>query len=97
MVCWNNGFLDGRKLVQKSKLQSEKTRVGFGRTELSFGAIGKSVCVLSHGHGFKGPCFQGVHKSSDSHIWLDRALKVFMKMLDGRDRILVSGAENDTK
>ena len=46
-----------------------KTRVGFGRTDLSFGAIGTTFCALSHGHGFKGPCFQGGFKSSDFHIF----------------------------
>ena len=45
---------------KKSKLQSETTRVGFGRTDLSFGANGATFRDLSHVHGFRGPCFQGV-------------------------------------
>ena len=37
----------------------EKTRVGFGRTELSLRAIGTTFCALSSGHGPRGLGFQG--------------------------------------
>ena len=37
--------------------------VGFGRTELSLSLSCTEFRALSHGHGFRGPCFQGVRKS----------------------------------
>ena len=54
-------FFDGRKFA-KSKLQTEKTMVGFGRTELSLSLSCTEFRALSHGHGFRGPCFNGVRK-----------------------------------
>ena len=44
--------------------------VGFGRTEkwLSLSCI--EFRALSHGHGFRGPCFNGVRKSWIFHIFM---------------------------
>ena len=49
--------------VKKSKLQNEKTMVRFGRTELSLSLSCTEFRALSHGHGFRGPCSNGVRKS----------------------------------
>ncbi len=54
----------------RSKLQSGKTRAPFGRTELSTGANGTTVCALSLGHGFRGPGSHGVFKNLDCHVFL---------------------------
>ena len=43
----------------------KKTRVGFGRTELSLRAIGTTFCALSSGHGPVGLGFQG----GDFHVF----------------------------
>ena len=37
--------------------------VGFGRTEVLIPPPESSSRDLSNGHGFRGPCFQGVRKS----------------------------------
>ena len=46
--------------------------VGFGRTELSLSLSCTEFRALSHGHGFRGPCFNGVRKSWVFHDFLDR-------------------------
>ena len=71
-------FSDGRKFGKKWKRKNEKTMVGFGRTEkwLSLSCI--EFRALSHGHGFRGPCFNGVRKSWVFHdFWT-----VFLIFLD---------------
>ena len=89
----------------KSKLQTEKTMVGFGRTELSLSLSCTEFRALSHGHGFRGPCFQGVRKSWVFHeFWIvfltmcfDICLTGFMKRFNGHVRIEGWRAENDSK
>ena len=44
------------------KLQNEKTRVRFGRTEISIPPFGTSRRDLKNGHGFRGP---GLQKGRD--------------------------------
>ena len=56
----------GQILVSRA-LDLNKTRVGFGRTEVSVRLDGKVVCVISSGHGPRNPCFQGGSKSLDFH------------------------------
>ena len=53
----------GREVPKSSnsKLRNEKTRVGFGRTELS-------LIQSSHGHGPQNPYFQGFANSGFSCI-----------------------------
>ena len=71
--------------------------VGFGRTEVLIPPLKSSSRDLSNGHGFRGPCFQGVRNSCVFHDFLDRFLTVFMKRLNEHVRISVFRAENDTK
>ena len=70
MVIRNHGY--GRNLVQKMKRKNEKTMVGFGRTEKSLSLSCTEFRALSHGHGFRDPCFNGVRKSWVFHDFLDR-------------------------
>ena len=90
-------FSDGRKFGKKWKRKNEKTMVGFGRTELSLSLSCTEFRALSHGHGFRGPCFNGVRKSWVFHDFLDSFLTVFMKRLIEHFQISVFRAENDTK
>ena len=41
--------------------------VGFGRTEKSLSLSCTEIRALSHGHGFRDPCFNGVRKSWGYH------------------------------
>ena len=45
----------------------EKTRVGFGRTELSLRLSCTEFCALSSGHGPRGQGFEGFSKTLDFH------------------------------
>ena len=48
----------------------EKTRVGFGRTELSLMLSCTEFCALSSGHGPRGLGFEGGGESLDFHDFL---------------------------
>ena len=61
---------------EKSKRKNEKTMVGFGRTEKSLSLSCTEFRALSHGHGFRGPCFNGVRKSLVFHDFLTVFLTV---------------------
>ena len=65
-------FFRWSQIRKMSKRRNEKTMVGFGRTEkwLSLSCI--EFRALSHGHGFRGPCFNGVRKSWVFHDFFDR-------------------------
>ena len=55
---------------QKLKSIFAKTRVGFGRTELSLMLSCTEFCALSSGHGPRGRGFEGFSKSLDFHdLW----------------------------
>ena len=47
----------------------EKTRVGFGRTELSLRLSCTEFCALSSGHGPRGRGFEGFSKTLDFHYF----------------------------
>ena len=74
-------FSDGRKFGKKWKRKNEKTMVGFGRTEKSLSLSCTEFRALSNGHGFRGPCFNGVRKSRVFHdfwtVFLDRFFRPF--------------------
>ena len=71
--------------------------VGFGRTEKSLSLSCTEFRALSNGHGFRGPCFNGVRKSWVFHDFWTVFLTDFMKRFNEHVRISVFGAENDTK
>ena len=71
-------FSDGRKFAQSRNFKTEKTMVGFGRTELSLSLSCTEFRALSHGHGFRGPCFQGVRKSLFFHDFKTVFLTFFL-------------------
>ena len=61
ILCWG---------VHSDKIGNvylKKTRVGFGRTEVSVRLDGIVVCALSSGHGPRGRGLEGVWKSLDFH------------------------------
>ena len=47
----------------------EKTRVGFGRTELSLRLSCTEFCALSSGHGPRGEGFYGGSSRVDFHVF----------------------------
>ena len=55
---------------QNGKRIFEKTRVGFGRTELSLRLSCPEFCALSSGHGPKGQGFKGFSKTLDFHDFM---------------------------
>ena len=76
----------------------EKTRVGFGRTELSLRLSCTEFCALSSGHGPRGQGFEGFCKTLDFHdfFWGSKMGKN-MKMQYEHGQILVSGALDPRK
>ena len=76
----------------------EKTRVGFGRTELSLRLSCTEFCALSSGHGPRGRGFEGFCKTLDFHDFLGGSkMEKNMKMQDEHGQILVSGALDPRK
>ena len=76
----------------------EKTRVGFGRTELSLRLSCTEFCALSSGQGPSGRGFEGFCETLDFHDFLRGSKKKKnMKMQDGHGQILVSGALDPRK
>ena len=57
---------------KKMKRKNKKTLFGFGLTDLSLSLSCTEFRVLSHGHGFRDPCFNGFRKSLVFHNFLDR-------------------------
>ena len=64
---WIFMFLGGTGGGQKWKRIFEKTRVGFGRTELSLRLSCTEFCALSSGHGPRNPRFRRFLKILDFH------------------------------
>ena len=76
----------------------EKTRVGFGRTELSLRLSCTEFCALSSGHGPRGQGFEGFSKTLDFHDYFGRSkMGKNMKMQDEHGQMLVSGALDQRK
>ena len=63
--CFSWAVLEG----QNWKRIFEKTRVGFGRTELSLMLSCTDFCALSSGHGPRGLGFQGGGEGVDFHVF----------------------------
>ena len=70
----------------------EKTRVGFGRTELSLRLSCAEFCALSSGHGPRGRGFEGFCKTLDFHDCRDLKCNKNMKVKNEHGLILVSRA-----
>ena len=78
---------------QNRKSIFEKTRVGFGRTELSLRLSCTEFCALSSGHGPRGQGFEGGEETLDFHDFFGGSkMQKNMKRQDGHGSILVSGA-----
>ena len=76
----------------------KKTRVGFGRTELSLRLSCTEFCALSSGHGPRGQGFEGFCKTLDFHDFFGGSkMGKNMKMQDEHGQILVSGALDPRK
>ena len=75
----------------------KKTRVGFGRTELSLMLSCTEFCALSSGHGPRGRGFEGFCKTLDFHDFWGSKMQKNMKIKDEHGQILVSGALNPRK
>ena len=71
---WGRGgiiLLDfGKHDENWKRIPNKKTRVGFGRTEVSVRLGCIFVCALSFGHGPRNPGFQGFCKRLDFHAFL---------------------------
>ena len=75
-----------------------KTRVGFGRTELSLRLSCTEFCALSSGHGPTGQGLKGFWKTLDFHDFFGgHKMEKNMKRQDEHGQILVSGALDPRK
>ena len=75
-----------------------KTRVGFGRTELSLRLSYTEFCALSSGHGPRGLGFEGGGETLDFHLFFGGSkIEKNMKMQDEHGQIVVSGALDPRK
>ena len=77
---------------QNRKRIFEKTRVGFGRTELSLRLSWTEFCALSSGHGPRGRGFEGFCKTLDFHTFWESKMQKHMKIKDEHGQMLVSRA-----
>ena len=76
----------------------EKTRVGFGRTELSLRLSCTEFYALSSGHGPRGRGLEWGGETLDFHNFLGgKKWEKNMKMQDDHGQILVSGALDPRK
>ena len=75
----------------------EKTRVGFGRTELSLRLSCTEFCALSYGHGPKGKGLKGFCKTLDFHDFWESKIEKNMKIQHEYGQMLVSGALDPRK
>ena len=69
MTILGVAVLGGTGGGQNWKRIFEKTRVGFGRTELSLRLSCTEFCALSSGHGPRGLGFQGGEEGVDFHVF----------------------------
>ena len=63
----------------------DETRGGVGRTEVSVRLDCIFVPVLSHGHGPKSPCFQGVCK----HLEFNVLVALFQRKHENAERTML--------
>ena len=81
MVIRNHGYPKSwswsKISTKKRNEQNAKTMGGFGRTEKSLSLSCTEFRALSHGHGFRGPCFNGGRKTWVFHDFLTVFLTVF--------------------
>ena len=83
--------------LKKNKVFLKKTRVRFGRTELSFRLSCTEFCALSSGHGPRGLGSYGGLFGRDFCIIGGSKMEKNMKIKDEIDQILVSGALDKCK
>ena len=74
-----------------------KTRVEFGRPELSLMLSYTEFCALSSGHGPRGRGFEGFCKTLDFHDFWGSKIGNNMKIQDEHGQIWVSGALDPRK
>ena len=77
----------------------KKTRVGFGRTELSLRLSCTEFSALSSGHGPRGLCFYGGSSGADFCIfWVFRKVAAkFLKISRKATEIIEQSTENQLK
>ena len=76
----------------------KKTRVGFGRIDLSLRLSCTELCALSSGHGPRGQGFEGFFKTLDFHdFFAGSKMGKNMKMQDEHGQISISGALDPRK
>ena len=75
----------------------EKTRVGFGRTQLSLRLSCTEFRALSSGHGPRGRGFEGFCKTLDFHDFWGSNIGKNMKIQDEYGQIWVSRALDPRK
>ena len=76
----------------------KKTKVGFGRTELSLRLSCTGFCALSSGHGPRGQGFEGFSKTLDFYDFFEGSkMGKNMKMQDENRQISISGALDPRK
>ena len=96
-IFWG-AVLGGSKVTTLQKSIFAKTRVGFGRTELSLMLSCTEFCALSSGHGPRGQGFEGFSKTLHFHDFFGGSkMEKNMKMQDEHGQILVSGALDPRK
>ena len=97
-LCILFGRYWGGQKLQKLKSILMKTRVGFGRTELSLMLSYTEFCALSSGHGPRGLGFEGGGEILDfCEFFRGSKMEKIMKMQDEHGQMLVSGALDPRK
>ena len=98
---WISGLvLGGTGGVKIGTVFLKKTRVGFGRTELSLRLSCTEFHALSSGHGPRGQGFEGFSKTFDFHDFFGGSKmqqKKNMKMQDDHGLISISRALDPRK
>ena len=90
-------FSDGRKFGKSRNFKLKKLWSDLVVQRVLIPPPESSPRDLSNGHGFRGPCFNGVRKSLVFHDFWTVFFTDFMKRLNEHVRISIFRAENDTK
>ena len=81
------------RVKTRQNVKVERTRVGFGCTELSLMLSCTEFCALSSGHGPEGRGFEGGEETLDFHDCFGGSkMDKNMKLQDEHGQSLVSGA-----